>query len=115
MQGNHKSRLRYKGNADDRSVVPQMTANIKGARRLKIITGVKRSMKNILMPFEEKILLRKRSIVETVFDYLKNKLMLKHSRHRSFVNMLVRSTLTAYQLKPTKPSICPHCHLFANS
>ena len=113
-----------KGYVDDRSVVPQMTANMKGflfadkgyiskdlflrlmARGLKIITGIKRSMKNILMSFEEKTLLRKRSLVETVFDYLKNKFMLEHSRHWSFVNMLVHiiSTLTAYQLKSTKPS-----------
>ena len=113
-----------KGNVDDRSVVPQMTANMKGflfadkgyiskdlflrlmARGLKIITGIKCSMKNILMLFEEKILLRKRSLVETVFDYLKNKFMLKYSRHRSCINMLVHIilTLTAYQLKSTKPS-----------
>ena len=114
-----------KGYVDDRSVVPQMTANMKGflfadkgyiskdlflrlmARGLKIITGITRSMKNILMSFEEKILLRKLSLVETFFDYLKNKFMLEHSRHRSFINMLVHiiSTLTAYQLKSTKPSI----------
>ncbi|MBO7454664.1 MAG: transposase [Alphaproteobacteria bacterium] len=77
------------------------------ARGLKIIMGIKRSMKNILMSFEEKILLRKRSLVETVFDNLKNKFMLEHSRHRSFINMLVHiiSTLTAYQLKPSKPLV----------
>ena len=114
-----------KGNVDDRSVVPQMTADMKGflfadkgyiskdlflrlmARRLKIITGIKRTMKNILMSFEEKMLLRKRSLVETVFDYLKNKFMLEHSRHRSFINMVVHiiSTLIAYQLKTSKPSV----------
>ena len=77
------------------------------ARGLKIITGIKRTIKNILMSFEEKILLRKRSLVETVFDYLKNKFMLEHSRHRSFINMLVHiiSTLTAYQFKSSKPSV----------
>ena len=105
--------------------MPQMTANMKGflfadkgdiskdlffrlmSRGLKIITGIKRTMKNILMSFEEKILLSKRSLVEMVFDYLKNKFMLEHSRHRSFINMLVHiiSTLTAYQLRSTKPSI----------
>ncbi|MBO7642252.1 MAG: transposase [Alphaproteobacteria bacterium] len=114
-----------KGNVDDRLVVPQMTVNMKGflfadkgyiskdlflrlmARGLKIITGIKRSMKNILMSFEEKILLRKRSLVETVFDYLKNKFMLEHFWYRSFINMLVHIilTLTAYQLKSTKSSI----------
>ncbi len=86
------------------------------ARGLKIITGIKRTMKNILMSFEEKILLRKRSLVETVFDYLKNKFMLEHSRHRSFINMLVHivSTLTAYQLKPTKHSLSCRSFLLAN-
>ena len=81
-KGNLMKAKLTKGNADDRSVVPQMTANMKGflfadkgyvskdlflrlmARGLKIITGVKCTMKNILMSFEEKILLRKRSLVE---------------------------------------------------
>jgi len=123
-----------KGNVDDRSVVPKMTANMKGflfadkgyiskklflrlmSRGLKIITGIKCTMKNILMSFEEKILLRKRSLVETVFDYLKNKFMLEHSRHRSFINMLVHivSTLTVYQLKSTKPSISVRRPLLSN-
>jgi hypothetical protein len=52
------------------------------ARGLKLITGIKNNMKNMLMMFEEKLLLRKRSLVETVFDYLQNKFMLEHSRHR---------------------------------
>lgn len=59
------------------------------------------------MSWNEKIFLRKRSLIETVFDYLKNKLQLEHTRHRSPFNMLVHlvSTLIAYQLKPSKPSI----------
>lgn len=79
-----------KGNADDRSIVHQMTANMNGFlfvnkkyiceklflrlldRRLKIIMGIKLTMKNDLMSFEEKSLLRKRSFVLTSFDYLKN-------------------------------------------
>ena len=133
-KGNLMNAKLTKGNADDRSVVPQMTANMKGflfadkgyiskdlflrlmSRGLKIITGVKCTMKNILMSFEEKVLLRKRSLVETVFDYLKNKFMLEHSRHRSFINMLVHiiSTLTAYQLKSTKPSFSVRCSLLSN-
>lgn len=133
-KGNLMSAKVTKGNVDDRSVVPQMTADMHGflfadkgyisrelflrllARGLKLITGIKHNMKNILMTFEEKILLRKRSLVETVFDYLKNKLMLEHSRHRSFVNMLVHivSTLIVYQIKPTKPSLSSHFYLPSN-
>ena len=73
----------------------------------KLVTGVKKGMKNCLLSLEEKIFLRKRSIVETVFDYLKNKLQLEHSRHRSPVNAFIHiiATLIAYQLKDKKPSI----------
>jgi hypothetical protein len=69
--------------------------------------GIKKTMKNMLMGYNEKILLHKRSLIETVFVYLKNKLQLQHTKHRSPFNMLVHivSTLIAYQLKPTKPSI----------
>jgi IS5 family transposase len=114
-----------KGNTDDRSVVFQMTEGMSGflfadkgyisntlfrrllIRGLKLITGIKKNMKNMLMSLNEKLLLRKRTLVEVVFDYLKNKFMIEHSRHRSFVNMLVHvvSTLVAYQMKPEKPHI----------
>ena len=77
------------------------------ARGLKLITGIKNNMKNILMSWNEKILLRKRSLVETVIDYLKNKLMLEHSRYLSIINFLIHivATLITYQLKPNKPHI----------
>lgn len=77
---------------------------------LKLITGIKKNMQNSLMILREKILLKKRSLVESVFNYLKNHFKLEHSRHRSFVNMLVHivSTLVAYQIEPNKP------HLYEN-
>ena len=61
----------------------------------------------MLTPLWEKIALKKRSLIETVFDYLKCKLMLEHTRHRSPFNMLIHvvTTLIVYQIKPTKPSI----------
>jgi transposase len=113
------------GNVDDRCVVDPMTKGMIGVlfgdkgylgqnlfhrlyqRGLKLVTGVKKKMKNILMPWHEKILLRKRSLIETVFDFLKNKQQLEHTRHRSGVNAFIHilTTLIAYQLKPTKPSI----------
>jgi hypothetical protein len=84
---------------------------------IKLVTGIKKNMKNCLMLLREKILLRKRSIVETVFDYLKNKLQLEHTRHRSPTNALIHvlATLIHYQLKKTKPSITEdYCVLFGN-
>ncbi|WCR58415.1 MAG: hypothetical protein PG980_000887 [Wolbachia endosymbiont of Ctenocephalides felis wCfeJ] len=64
-------------------------------------------MKNTLISLNEKILLRKRSIIETVFGYLKNRLEVEHTRHRSPANFLVHifSTLISYSMKPQKPSI----------
>jgi transposase len=113
------------GNVDDRAVVEGMTQGMTGLlfgdkgyidkklflslykRGLKLVTGIRKNMTNILMPWNEKILLRKRSLIETVFDYLKNKLQLEHTRHRSPWNMFVHliSTLIIYQLKPSKPTI----------
>ena len=54
----------------------------------------------------DKIILRKRNLIETVFDYLKNKMNLEHTRHRSFINAFIHiiSTLVAYSLIKNKPS-----------
>jgi hypothetical protein len=74
---------------------------------LKLITGIKKNMKNQLMEMDDKLMLRKRSLVETVFDILKNKFNLVHTRHRSPINfaMHLAATLIAYQCRKNKPSI----------
>ncbi|KLT22812.1 transposase [Wolbachia endosymbiont of Armadillidium vulgare str. wVulC] len=63
-------------------------------RGLKLVTKVKKGMKNALISLKEKILLRKRSIVETVFDSLKNKFEIEHTRHRSPINFLIHVFLS---------------------
>jgi hypothetical protein len=72
-----------------------------------MITGIRKNMKNHLMPKRDKLLFRKRSIIETINDQLKNISQIEHSRHRSFVNFLLNliSGLIAYCLQPKKPSI----------
>lgn len=50
---------------------------------VQLITGIRRNMKNYLMPLWDKLMLRKRSIIETINDQLKNKEQIEHSRHRS--------------------------------
>ena len=74
---------------------------------IQLITGLKRNMKNCLMSMNDKILLRKRSIIETINDELKNICQIEHSRHRSFGNFLTNliSGLLAYSFLPKKPSI----------
>ena len=54
-----------------------------------------------------KIMLRKRSVIETVNDELKNICQVEHSRHRSFVGLIVNlmAGLVAYSFFPKKPSI----------
>jgi Transposase DDE domain len=114
-----------KGNVDDRVPVPELTENLTGSiyadkgyikqnlfinlyeRGLKMVHGIKKNMPNKLMNLEDKILLRKRNLIETVFDYLKNKMNLEHTRHRSPINAFVHiiSTLIAYSLKSNKPAI----------
>jgi hypothetical protein len=77
------------------------------ARGLKLITKLRSNMKNRLLEMEDKLLLRKRAIIETVNDQLKNISNIEHSRHRSLWNFLgnLASGLIAYCLKEKKPSL----------
>ena len=77
------------------------------ATGLQLITKLRKNMKNRLMPFEDKILLRKRAIIESINDQLKNISQIEHTRHRSPLNFLVNlfAGLIAYCLQPNKPSL----------
>ena len=72
-----------------------------------LITKLRNNMKNRLITIYDKLMLRKRSIVETVFDQLKNISQIEHSRHRSPMNFIVNllSGLIAYSLREKKPSV----------
>ena len=74
---------------------------------ITLITSIKKNMKNRLMPLIDKLLLRKRSIIETVNDQLKNMCNIEHTRHRSPVNFLVNmiAGLIRYTYFEKKPSI----------
>jgi IS5 family transposase len=76
-------------------------------RGLHLITAIRRNMRNSLMPMADKLMLRKRFVIETVLDTLKSEMGLEHSRHRSVVNAMVHvmSCLVAYAFRPGKPSI----------
>jgi hypothetical protein len=113
------------GNVDDREPVPEMTRDMFGMlfgdkgyisqklfaelyeRGLKLITPIRKNMKNRLVNLEEKLLLRKRSIIETINDQLKNISQIEHTRHRSVTNFLVNLVcgLIAYCHQEKKPSI----------
>ncbi len=74
---------------------------------VQLITGIRDKMKNCLLELKDKILLRKRSIIETINDELKNICQVEHSRHRSFENFISNliSGLIAYSFFPKKPAI----------
>ena len=64
-------------------------------------------MKNSLMNLYDKILLRKRAVIETVNDELKNICQIEHTRHRSVDNFVTNliAGIIAYNLMPKKPSM----------
>jgi len=114
------------GNVDDRKPVPHMVRKLFGKLfadkgyiskklfeellrtfNIQLITGLRSNMKNRLMPLMDKLLLRKRAIVETIIDQLKNISQIEHSRHRSPINFLVNLIcgLIAYCHQPKKPSL----------
>lgn len=113
------------GNVDDRKPVPHLAKRLFGKlfgdkgyisqplfdelflQDVQLITGIRKNMKNKLMPLIDKILLRKRALIETVNDQLKNISQVSHTRHRSSDNFLVNlvAGLIAYTHQPKKPSL----------
>ena len=113
------------GNTDDRVVPDDMTRQLEDKvladkgyiskelfaklwrRWLHLITGIRRNMKNYLMPLIDKLLLRKRFIIETLFDRIKSQMGPEHTRHCSPINTFVHvlSCLAAYALGKTKVSM----------
>ena len=74
---------------------------------ITLVTRAKKNMKNKLMDFYDRVMLRKRAVIESVNDFLKNICDIEHSRHRSVTNFLVNlvSALAAYYFLPKKPSV----------
>ena len=115
------------GNVDDRDwkVISKLTKEMFGkvfadkgylsaslfeklySQGIQLVTKLKKNMKNKLMDVTDKVLLRKRAIIECVNDFLKNICQIEHSRHRSVANFLVNviSGLVAYSFLPKKPSL----------
>ena len=114
------------GNVDDRKPIPDLLKFMFGkvfadrgyvsqslASQLFQDFGIeffakpKRNMKNRLMRLTDKLLARKRSIIETIIDQLKNISQIEHSRHRSPINAMINVIcgLIAYCHQPKKPSL----------
>ncbi len=78
------------------------------ANGIHLVTKLKKNMKTkLLTPMYDVIMLRKRAIVETIIDQLKNIFQIEHSRYRSPINFFtnVFSGLIAYNFTEKKPSL----------
>lgn len=82
----------------------QATVSVDG---IQLITKLKSNIKGALMSVSDRLFLRKRAIIETVNDELKNIVQVEHSRHRTFDNFIVNllSGIAAYCCFPKKPCI----------
>jgi Transposase DDE domain len=118
------------GNIDDRTPVPQMVKRLRGKlfgdrgyisapltqllfeQGLQLITKLRKNRKNHLMPLSDKLLLRKRAIIESIIDQLKNISQSEHSRHRSPTNFVVHliAGLLAYSFQDKKPGLHLDAH-----
>jgi hypothetical protein len=117
------------GNLDDRKPVPTLAKRLFGklfgdmgyisqtlvgqlldACQVHLVTFARTNMQGRLLHQDDVILLRKRAIMETINDQLKNISQIDHSRHRSPLNFVVNlfAGLIAYCLQPKKPSL--HLH-----
>jgi len=74
---------------------------------VQLITKLRSNMKNQLMLLSDRLLLRRRAIIETIIDQLKNISQIEHSRHRSVLNFFVNVLcgLIAYCHRSSKPSL----------
>jgi hypothetical protein len=113
------------GNVDDRKPVPHLAKGLTGklfgdkgyiskalfeallTENLQLITKRRKNMANRLMPLFDKLMRRKRALIETINDQLKNISQIEHSRHRSVANFMVNlvAGLVAYTHQPKKPSL----------
>src|SRR5215469_11177626 len=114
------------GNLDDRKPVRRLARRLFGrlfgdkgyisaalaeqlflAQGLRLITKLRKNMRNQLLDLGDRLLLRKRALIETIFDQLKNVCQIEHSRHRRPSNFLVHllAGLIAYCHQPKKPSL----------
>jgi hypothetical protein len=113
------------GNTDDRRAVPALVKKLFGKlfgdkgyisqplfetlydTGVQLVTKLKTNMKNRLTSIFDKLMLRKRAIIESVVDQLKNISQIEHSRHRSVANCFVNllAGLVAYTFREKKPSL----------
>jgi len=91
----------------DRAYISQKLFKKLYEQGLQLITRLRSNMKNQLMDLWDKLILHKRSLIESVISQLKLQCQIDHHRHRSPVNFFVNliGGLIAYSLKEDKPHL----------
>ena len=91
----------------DRGYISQTLRDILFVDGIHLVTKLRNNMKGGEIPLQDKINLRKRAVIESVNDELKNICQIEHTRHRSFTNFITNliAGLLAYSFLPKKPSI----------
>ena len=113
------------GNTDDRKPVPTLLKGIVGKvfgdrgyiskvlteslaeQGIEWITTRKKNMTVVVRDTFDALMLRKRSIIETIHDQLKNISQIEHTRHRSLTNYMINiiTGLVAYSYQDKKPAL----------
>lgn len=114
-----------RGNVDDRTPVMDLTKEITGKligdkgylskklfrelfdNGITLITKIKKNMKNCLMDTTDKLMLMRRSFIETIFSSIKSLHILIHHRHRNPINAFAHlfAGLINYQIRTDKPTL----------
>ena len=84
----------------DKGYISQKLFDLLFADGVQLVTKIRKNMNN-------KLMLRKRAIIETIYDQLKNISQIEHARHGSGINFLLNivSALIAYTHQEKKPSL----------
>jgi hypothetical protein len=91
----------------DRGYISKQLTQLLANQDIQLITTLKKDMKAQAIDAFDKLMLRKRSIIETINDQLKNIFDLEHARHRSLFNYLsnIVACLVAYSYQEKKPAL----------
>jgi transposase len=103
----HRCRGRFGYRFADKGYLAQWLTQALAERHIHWITTRRKNMTPAPHTAFEKVLLRRRCLIETVFDELKNLCQIEHTRHRSVGNFLVNlmAGIVAYGLSDNKPTL----------
>ena len=104
-QGNFLKNIKGKLCADKGYIGQALFENL-FLNGIQLLAKVKNNMKNSLMSVADKILWRKRALIETINDELKNSAQIEHSRHRLFNNFIANALsamVRTVSLKKSRP------------